>query len=170
MSANVSCQTAKRCLRINVVRTVQTISVVIDWHVSSWATINSLGNNPTRGLELFVFAGSIFFFFVGQDAEGTLLRKEYLTICQKTEYQGTRTVETRTFSSISKRCLWTPTAAPEPETQAALLVNCRTVPTVTDCGMIFCHLSQSNEEGGGPCFDHRDNALSKKTPRSCCGA
>lgn len=66
------------CCRINVVRMVQTISVVIDWHVSNWATINSCRNNPTWGYGC-LFYGLI---FVGQDAEGTLHRKEYLTTCQ----------------------------------------------------------------------------------------
>lgn len=69
---------SRSCFRINVMRMVQTISVVIDWHVGNWATINSCKNNPTWGYSC-LFYGLI---FVGQDAEGTLHRKEYLTICQ----------------------------------------------------------------------------------------
>lgn len=83
MRWNAKCQQSllsdsRSSFRINVVRMVQTISVVIDWHVSSWATINSCRNNPTWGYSC-LFYGLI---FVGQDAEGTLHRKEYLTTCQ----------------------------------------------------------------------------------------
>lgn len=58
---------------------LQTISAAIDWHVSSWATIYSRRNNPTWGSSC-LFYGLI---FMGHDAKGTLHRKEYLTICQK---------------------------------------------------------------------------------------
>lgn len=74
---------------------------MIDWHASSGAIITSCRNNPICGYRC-LFCRLI---FVGHDTEETLLWKECLTICQKTEYLGTHAVETRTYSSLSKMLL-----------------------------------------------------------------
>lgn len=64
-----------------VLKMPQTISVVIDWHVSSWATINSC--RKKKPLSCGVLACLFYvLIFVGHDAEGTLQRTEFLTICQ----------------------------------------------------------------------------------------
>lgn len=66
-----------------VLKAPQTISVMIDWHVSSWATINSCRKKKKRTLSCGVLACLFYgLIFVGHDAEGTLQRGEFLTICQ----------------------------------------------------------------------------------------
>lgn len=71
-----------------VLRTPQTISVVIEWHVSSRATFNSSRKGERKKKQkktlscrvlACLFYGLI---FVGHSAEGMLQRKEFLTIWQ----------------------------------------------------------------------------------------
>lgn len=117
-----------------VLKTPLTISVVIDWHVSSWATINSCREREKRNLSCgdlaCLFYGLI---FVGHDAEGTLQRKAFLTICQgrlsgDTCYWNGDIFNSFKDSSGHLLCHWK-------WSLASVRVNCLADPSMTGCDM-----------------------------------
>lgn len=128
VSDNTSCS--------RVLKAPQTISVVIDWHVSSWATINSCRKkkkekNPLMwGSGLFV----LWFDFCGSRCRRNATEREiFNNLPRQTVWR--HMLLKPGHIHLFQRFLWTPTVSLKMESHATVWVNRLPDPNMTGCGM-----------------------------------